>query len=846
MQAEVVEDDLPTTESALGAEDFKSETVTFFDNAAGVSVEMPTSSNPVAKVDGTDDLSLGSFLARPTLIDTTSWGTADVVGVKTNIQPWYAFLNSTAIKKKIDNFAYIRGNLHVKVVLNGTPFQYGAIRTVYQPLLGWQTTKIRTNPSSTGPLLIPYSQLPGFFVHPQANAGGEMTLRFFLHKNWMNMTSATEVQNMGTLSHVIYAPLRLAVSGGTTIVTVRTYAWMTDVELMGSTNLLTLQGGDEYGDGPISLPASAIAAAAGALTKIPIISRFARATEIGAGAISKMASLFGYTNVPVIEDVQGAQLLTAPHLATAQIGAPYQKLSYDPKQELSIDPSFHGIGSHDELAMAYLRTKESYFGSLAWNTSDATDLTLFNMRINPQQGTYITLQNTVPANVGVRAYHVPLSYIGNLFRHWRGSLKVRIKVVCTKFHKGRLKISYDPRGDISTTNPPENTVYTQILDIGEKDDITFEIPYHQDIGWMETDDSFTSNWNLGTTLPPRAGIDNGLLSIRVLNSLTAPASSTVNILFFLSGGDDFEYANPKRMLQQNQLTPSFFPLQSEDVTDVTTETVVVGSKNPPSDDRYGLNYGECIASLRVVLHRMSRVNTAFAISSFTVSAASAYYSALGLLRMPFTPGYDPQASFQASNIVAATGVSQAVLNYMHPLPYITSMFLGYRGSVNYVVTPSASNLTSIDDFRVARAAQAGTSLTNRLGYSVRKDTLGSAASTTKLYSPWGGFVATDGIGGQALISTRTSNSLTFNFPDYNNYNFGFADPYNYVLGSSADGTATCGAYVTLSTTTSLSTDQNPTNSMLLHIDAGAGPDFTPIHFLCCPTLDFATVNIPVA
>ena len=140
---------------------------------------------------------------------------------------------------------------------------------------------MRANPISDQGLLIPFSQQPGYFMTPAANAGGEMTCPFILHKNWLDITNATEVQNMATVRLVMYYPLSLAVTGGTTAVTLQTYAWITDLELMASTSKLSLQG-DECVEGPISGPATAVANVASQLTTVPIIGRFARATQIGA------------------------------------------------------------------------------------------------------------------------------------------------------------------------------------------------------------------------------------------------------------------------------------------------------------------------------------------------------------------------------------------------------------------------------------------------------------------------------------------------------------------------------------------------------------------------------------
>ena len=127
-------------------------------------------------------------------------------------------LGNTAIKKKLDNFAFLRGKLHIKVVINATPFQYGCMRVVYTPLAGLLTNKIS---GSVEGQLIPQSQLPGFYIWPAQNAGGEMELPFLYHKNWLDITSATDVDAFGTLDYIVYALLRVAISGGGTSITVR-------------------------------------------------------------------------------------------------------------------------------------------------------------------------------------------------------------------------------------------------------------------------------------------------------------------------------------------------------------------------------------------------------------------------------------------------------------------------------------------------------------------------------------------------------------------------------------------------------------------------------------------------
>lgn len=816
-----------------------SQTVTFIDNAEGEVVMAGSEVNAIAKVDGTEDLQLGKFLGRPTAISSFTWTTSDAIGVKTTIKPWYLFLNNANIKKKIDNFAFLRGKLHIKVLVNGTPFQYGLLRACYSPLLGLVSDKIRTT-TSTEPLLTPYSQQPGFYITPAANAGGQMELPFFYYKNWLDITSAADVQNFGSINFVTYAPLGVAVTGGSTAVTVQVFAWMTDVELMGSTASLSLQG-DEYdeGSGTISGPASAVANFAGYLTKVPFIGRFARATQIGASAVGSIARIFGFTNVPVIANVHGFQPMNAPMLASGHIGTPVQKLTLDPKQELSLDPTLHGLEPRDELSIPYIKNKESYLGSGTWSTSNVADDLLFCARITPALYQRNIINNVSAVAVGHRVYHTPISYMSQMFYNWRGALVFRIKIVATKFHKGRLKISYDPRADITSTNPDVNTVYTHIVDIGEEDDIEIEIPYHQDTPWLLIDKSLTDNWNLTGTLPNRIGTDNGVLTVRVLTTLTAPAAGTLKLLAFLRGGDDFEFANPSDHIggESANRVPSFFALQAEDITNVVPTRYVLGEKSFPHPERYAQNFGEAINSLRCILHRHMTQDTVW-VDNQPASSSSIVSKVLRI--MPYTPGFDPNfSSFTSANkVIPASGNAPYAFNTMLHMPYVSAMYLGYRGGANYVVTPGYDQYANeISDVRVTRWTTQATDPKYRV-WGQFLTTLSSATASTRAFALGRNAYLNDGLAGMAITNTSTNGSISFQLPDFKLANFSLSDPNNYLQGIAADGTNRQAAFLQLNLRTGAATSSDVT----IQTQVAAAPDFTCLFWLCCPTLDYMISN----
>jgi len=813
----------------VSGETLLAETAAFEETSRGEIEATPAPSNSVAMVDATPDLDLGRFLQRPVTIRTYTWSTTDPIGVLRTFEPWYDYMNTAAVKNKLENYAFLRGKLHMKIVINATPFQYGLLRCSYSPLLGTISSKIRTNTVSDEPLRIPYSQQPGFYIEPQANTGGEMECPFFYHKNWLDITSATDVQKMGTANLVVYAPLAVALPTAPTTLTVKVVAWMSDVTLMGATSALALQG-DEYGNGPVSAPATAVANFASNLTHVPVIGRFARATEIGASALSKIATIFGFTNPPNIENVRPIYQMSAPHLATAEISVPYQKLTLDPKTELSIDPSIFGLPNQDELCINYLKKKESFVGDMTWNTTDAEGVRIFSTLVTPTLKSSVPLQNSVPATVGYRHYNTPLSHLSYVFNDWRGTMKFRFHIICSKYHKGRLKISWDPLNSIDTTDPGLNECYTHILDIGETTDFTLTVPYHQAIAWLRTDpDSVSNGWtNSGTLGTVNRTRHNGSIAVRVYNTLEAPSAAPIKILVYVSAGDDFEFNNPKGFITAgdsvaNTDVPSFFALQGERV---------LGDETNADASRYGQNYGESVLSLRKLMRR-SHIADTVQLPVGVTQAMNIYRK--GIFRIPYTPGF-VNTSFptSANKVVAASGTASYAFTTMHIIPWVASMYLGIRGGVNYTLTVNSPDVRP-DDIRVMRTTDQGAvTASNRL-VTLNASILGSASFSTKTAALGSIWNVRDGIGGMVLTSTSVAPTVQFTIPDNNGYNFTLSDWNNWIEGSDKDSTDLQGALVSIAVANTSTTDR--VGYTTVSTAAGIGSDFTCLFFLCCPTID---------
>jgi len=95
---------------------------------------------------------LGQFLSRPTLVDTRTWSTSDSVGPLSGnfIFIWHSLLSDPVIKRKIENYAFMKATLCVKMLINGTKFHYGSLRASYEPLAQGYPKRFDWHPVATG------------------------------------------------------------------------------------------------------------------------------------------------------------------------------------------------------------------------------------------------------------------------------------------------------------------------------------------------------------------------------------------------------------------------------------------------------------------------------------------------------------------------------------------------------------------------------------------------------------------------------------------------------------------------------------------------------------------------
>ena len=799
----------------------KEQTIQLSDQNDGTALIYNSVQDPSFCDDYTSNAELGNYLSRPVLISTLNWTLATPFNV--NIRPWHLFFNDARIKKKLDNFSLLNCTLKIKVMINASPFYYGLSMASYRPLEGFKDDTVK-NVSTYQDDLIPLSQRPHIFIYPQSNQGGTMSLPFFFHKNWLRVNDQNEFLRMGVLDIREVVPLSNANSVVGSDVNIQIYAWAENIKLTAPTNALALQAGDEYmSTGPVSGPSSAIAAITGKLENVPIIGPFMTATSSLAGGISKFAAYFGFTNTQVIKDVEPFKDLPFHSLASSEIGQPTEKLTLDPKNELSIDPRIVGLDGTDELSIQSFITRESFLTYENWEATDAVDAIIFAARVLPM---YTGIS-------GVFRQMTPLAYSQFLFKYWRGDIIYRIRFICSKFHRGRARITWDPEGDIISDATTSTTSFTRIVDISEETDVEIRVPYMQATPWLNTDDTPNTLWYGKSMGYVRNSLyDNGNLTVRVFTEQSSPVTSAdISVVVSVRGSDNFEYAAPKD-LPQNL---SFWNLQSSDEFEYDNNNLVNITQNSTGkkhSHRFLVNMGEKITSFRQLLRRasLSRVFT-----SETVGSTSDYVMLSSRMSpYPLYNGYDPNGINEAAGTLVPGSLFNYNYTYNIPFNWLGNCFVGMRGSSTWNLNCDAQ--TPQGTLRWHRT----NALRTIAGYDEVDALLLSTSNDVAVH-----FLTTNtspGSTGQSLTHQLTQTGSSVTVPMYSINRMISTDSVKRVLGGDFDGTKE--ESVEFSTVIRASENVEFGQLQTYSLYHNIGTDFNYFFFLNCPTVTVSAIPGP--
>lgn len=447
------------------------------------------------------------------------------------------------ITRQLRFFSFLRAGIKIRVQLNGTKFHCGRVIVYFKPIT-WDDDLEDNFYSITC--------YPHFFLDASVSNSGELTIPFTHLLSYFSQESKTlfndSINTLGSINVRVYNPLQAAEKSSQSLFG-QIYVSLIDPFVHLPTHNID---NFSYGTGYMQSLESVVKKLTGGLidSGLGLADSFTGGLVTGAG--DAICNLLGVSDKPA--DPVSASPMVNRTVAPLSHGAGLDRsvrLGLSPTAQTNTSPDVLGAtdGDFDLLKLCKI---PCLLDQKEWNVTDKSGDKLFDMAVTP---TYLSNpQYTADGTTRVANYTpTMMGYISRGFCLWRGTMKVKIQVIATQFHSGRLYIVYDPHGthDVNLTDLDRNKSHNAIImDIQEKQELVVELPNFMVKPWLRCD-SFRSDASLsdisGIKNPSYLDCDAaGVFRVFVLNGLVRPDNVTdkVQINFFFYAGDNFELAVP--------------------------------------------------------------------------------------------------------------------------------------------------------------------------------------------------------------------------------------------------------------------------------------------------------------
>jgi hypothetical protein len=667
-----------------------------------------------------NEQSIKSFLGKPVLLIDGLLSTTDAVSTFSQYQIPASILGlSSLFTDKLRGFYGFRATTVLTLQVNATRFIQGRYLLNFYPTCGSidggsAALKVAFHNFS----LMQRTQVPG--VQIDLNCETQVTLRIpfvsaYAYYPLRANTMGAGIRSIGTVQLHPYvatsAPCSFTI-----------YSHFEDIDLIGATvPQSALEAEQKSKDmGTVETNLRKLSLTTKYASRLPLIGDTLRSMGWVSDIAANIASVWGWSK-PTSNDNPKPIVRHRAYQSMNVDGADIStKMSFSCKNEVAQVDGL--LGSNiDEMSFNYIQSIPSWFRTDTWNTSQTKETLLVNfISLNPTNffNTYTDNGNTV---YGVAPCAIPAVN----FNLYRGSFNLTLKVVKTEFHSGRLVIVFVPGsndGNLSypaSFNSYANSYYCHrhIIDIRYGNEWTFNFPW------------------ISESLYKNVSSNYGAVLVFIENPLVAPAtvSSSVTLLWEVSGGSDLEYAQPA--------PTAYFPYsptapQSANGGQFACDKVeeVIGTAIPSIENttQAALAIGEKMTSYRQLLKRFEMRGRISAIPADVYYSVIPYFmsavNGVGTAGSPAFPNCSPDAIARVGHMYAlARGSMRVKLMDLKPS--------GQGSCIAY----STSNVTTVANEYVANPVdnkgQSGPlpMWGNPVGYITVNDGL-SAEVQTPMYS----------------------------------------------------------------------------------------------------------------
>lgn len=551
------------------------ETYRFMDDAATSQTTRMSVQTPMSLMGKEEkEHTIESFAMRPMEIGNFALKSSNIIDEDIFSYDVIKLLQNTNVKGKFDGFRYFRADVEFQVYYNAQPFQQGALLCYYIPYSGddksWSQKHSLTSKSAclsesvifenSEPMVlnIPFNHPHGFvdLVDPQHC-------------------------DMGQFNLTVYSPLESNIASDTIYITV--FAHFKNVKLYGPTDELrhTLGQEPEENDylvlepqmakdkkgktesaqqeeaGIVTQVSGVVHEVSSALEQVPIVGVVAKPISWVAATVNKIASLFGWSKPISVHTTAMYKFAPSRYMTNYNGVDTSNNMGLDADNQLE-NYSFFGKG--DPLDFNNIITRPNYIGKFKWETKDDSYHKVFSYDVSPTVGWFLEKQQN---NLKEDKYEATfarnvtqMNFAAQFFKLWRGNIVFQLKCIKTKFHSGRLLITWRPGDKSNIARPKLPMTYSFVWELAKQNSISFEIPFLNPKPFLYVETPAEKNL---PSSPPLA-FKNGTLEVYVLNKLVASSDAVVdnvNIIIEACAGKDFAFAIP--------INPTLYPTALGDI-----------------------------------------------------------------------------------------------------------------------------------------------------------------------------------------------------------------------------------------------------------------------------------------
>lgn len=650
--------------------------------------EIPLLSSVLQNARITQEQDIKDFLARPVVLQDGLFQSTDTVTLFPITPLLDSILTGPMVAPKMVGFGGIRGDVVLTLQVNATRFTQGRYLLNFYPTGGAMDTTHSNQAIDLARFsLVQRTTVPGIQIDLNTETQVQLRIPFMSPYAFNSLRSATSgsfIRQIGSAQIHPYVTASVATS-------FTLFGHLENVELylptapQANTGTATEKEQKSKDIGPVESAAKLVSKTSKLFKNVPILSSYVEPIGWAADLVGGAASAFGWSK-PTISDTVMVLARNRGYQNPNYDGADMAvKMSLSVKNQVATVPGL-GATDVDEMSFDYIKTIPAWFETIPWSTTPAKESLLATIPLSPQ-AFGVNLSDNGNSTLNYPPCCAPALY----FNLYRGSFKITIKAVKTEFHSGRLSVAYVPQPLNGLTAAPvvyPSTFFVNrhIIDVRTATEWTFEFPYGSDFTYLDTN------------------VPYGTVYIYVENQLVAPTSvsSTIELLFEVSGGEDLEYAMPTVMPyatyhpsapQADTESPGLVSLTTEPLDD----TIGASAVNRETINFAEISIGEKFNSFRQLIKRMDLRGRKTA----TPNAAGQY-----TIILPF-----------AREVVEGVGTAGApTFPFTQPDTFslISNMFAIGRGSVRiklYDPTPSASGAC------FAYVAPIGSSKTSQVTYS---------------------------------------------------------------------------------------------------------------------------------